>query len=569
MPRAWPAARKFPRKTLGDGVTTARYDPHTFLMWHRKASLRPAQRFGLKAYDSQNHRKTGALVIDLEACDAPLDLIAAFHEKVHWIQYCATSIGCLLTAIRLYQHLWVRLELPEVPARIRAQLFDWRRSGRSIFMIDENNAVIRNHLSENGREFAETWWEYQVAFDLLGGDLGSAELKGHDLPTVLGRVLGFVAHSALGLKAPDTEALFALMAAFGTAQWNNLDTAECGLTTRDLFEAGAVLHELTALAMSRIIGIDDVEILGRLRERETQIGRHPYFEAVRIFCRYAGIDNPQRVVLADPLRRAFHAVVDLALNPPVPPFVSFELLDQVLKRPGGAFSMKQLYPPLRFHTLCGGIKALGKGACPADDAQTAEFERKLCSLTGVIVPPRWSEGPWPGWQAFDLPALEDDQKALERLRLIDYFCAVHKELWQLRRSHAGFSSGYLEAVDLDKDPETSDRLLLERHGAVIQPLHQIGRWLKKGYTMLPTPGLENLQMHLLAKSAFEYLLRDIFGDSGPLSLDGYPPSIRTNQKLQSLLLREYGHWFGDGLEFAAKDKQPRDESDSKAYVKLW
>src|SRR5215469_7973761 len=185
MARAWPAAQKFPRKTLGDGVTTARYDPHTFLMWHRKASLRPAQRFGLKAYYGMNHRKPRAgLVIDLEARDAPLDLVTAFHEKVHWIQYCATSIGCLLTAIRLFQHLWVRLELPEVPARIRAQLFDWRRSGRSIFMIDGNNGVVRDHLPEVGREFAETWWEYQVAFDVLGGDLASTELKGHDLSTV-------------------------------------------------------------------------------------------------------------------------------------------------------------------------------------------------------------------------------------------------------------------------------------------------------------------------------------------------------------------------------------------------
>ena len=188
--RSWPAARKFPRKVLGDGVTTARYDPHTFLMWHRKASLRPAQRFGLKAYESLNHRKPGALVIDMEAGDAPVDLIAAFHEKTHWIQYCATSIGCLLNAVKLYQYLWVRLELPEIPPRVRAQLFDWRRSGRPIFTIDATNGVVLDHLSEDGRAFAETWWEYQVAFSLLSGDLGSTELKGHDLSTALGRVLG-------------------------------------------------------------------------------------------------------------------------------------------------------------------------------------------------------------------------------------------------------------------------------------------------------------------------------------------------------------------------------------------
>ena len=553
---------------LGDGVTTARYDPHTFLMWHRKASLRPAQRFGLKAYESLNHRKPGALVIDMEAGDAPVDLIAAFHEKTHWIQYCATSIGCLLNAVKLYQYLWVRLELPEIPPRVRAQLFDWRRSGRPIFTIDATNGVVLDHLSEDGRAFAETWWEYQVAFSLLSGDLGSTELKGHDLSTALGRVLGFIAHRALGLKATDTEALVALMEAFGTAQWNDLDTAEYGLSTHDLFEAGAVVHELTALAMSRLMGIDDADIIERLRERETQIGPHPYFKAVRVFCRYAGIDDPRRVAVVDPIRRAFHAIVELALNPPVPPFVSFELLDKLRKRPGGVFSLQQLYPPLRFHTLCLGMKALGQGVCPADDAQTAELESKLCSATGVITPPRSFEGPWPGCQAIDLTALEDDEEALRRLRLVDYFCAVHKEFWQLRRSHLGFSTGYLEAVRLDKHPRTSDRLLLERHGAAVQPLVQIGRWLND-YNMLPAPGLERLQIHMLAKSAFEYLLFDIFGDCGPLSLSSYPPFIRRNQSLQSLLVREYAHWFGDGLEFVVRDKEPRREADSKTYVKFW
>lgn len=568
MARTWPAARKFPRKALGDGVTTARYDPHTFLMWHRKASLRPVQRFGLKAYESLNHRKPGVLVIDMEASDAPVDLIAAFHEKTHWIQYCATSIGCLLTAVKLYQHLWVRLELPEVSPRVRAQLFDWRRSGRPIFTIDATNGVVLDHLSKDGRAFAETWWEYQVAFSLLSGDLARAELKGHDLSTALGRVLGFIAGSALGLKAADTETSFALMDAFGTAQWNQLDTAKYGLTTHDLFEAGAVVHELTALAMSRLMGIDDADIIERLREREAQVGPHPYFKAVRFFCQYAGIDDPLRVAVADPLRRAFHAIVDLALNPPVPPFVSFELLDELRKRPGGAFSLKQLYPPLRFHALCLGIKALGQGACPSDDAETAEFESKLCSITGVITPPRSFEGPWAGCQAIDLTVLEDNEEALRRLRLLDYFRAVHRELWQLRQSHVGFSSGYLESVRLDKDPETSDRLLLERHGAVVQPLVQIGRWLK-GYDMLPAPGLERLQIHLLAKSAFEYLLPDIFGDSGPLSLSSYPPFVRRNQSLQSMLLKEYSCWFGDGLEFAAGDKEPRREAGSQTYIKFW
>jgi len=107
------------------------------------------------------------------------------------------------------------------------------------------------------------------------------------------------------------------MEAFGTAQWNNLDTAEYGLSTHDLFEAGAVVHELTALAMSRLMGIDDADIIERLRERETQIGPHPYFKAVRVFCRYAGIDDPRRVAVVDPIRRAFHAILDLALNPVV------------------------------------------------------------------------------------------------------------------------------------------------------------------------------------------------------------------------------------------------------------
>ena len=80
----------------------------------------------------------------------------------------------------------------------------------------------------------------------------------------------------------------------------------------------------------------------------------------------------------------------------------------------------------------------------------------------------------------------------------------------------------------------------------------MGRFGKGRYTLLPAPGLELLQHALLTKSAFEYLLPDIFCGVGPLTLDQFPSAFATNDTVRERLLSEYAAYLGDGsgIEFA-------------------
>lgn len=548
-----PSSRQFFRQPLGDGVTTARYDPHTMLLWHRKGAVRQAERLGIKAYEGLNHRKPW-IHIDLEGADAPVDVIAAFHEQTHWIQFSATSIGALLTTIRLYQHFWLRLELPHVGPAVRDEAVERRRRGQPIFALDDDFGLVRDHLSDDWREMGQTWWEHALAYDFLLGRVGSRELRRHDRGDAIGGVLGFIAHDAVSGTGDERELFLALTNAFGSPEWNMLDTARCELTTEELFEAGAVVNELRTLAAARAAGIRDRTLDQRRRDRIARIPADPYFAAVRVFCRYVGLD-PSVMVDDEDVQRGFLAVLDLALNPPVPPYISRALAERIAEGPpGGALSVKQLYPPLRFLSLCLALQALlqhRQAGFPADDSEAADLEEKLCYVSQLVATSDLPD-PWEHHEPHDFTLLEEDLAAVQTLRLLDYVRTVQKQLWRLRRAHPGFSTDHVDAVVLDEDPDRSKRLLLGHFGGIVQPLIQMGRFGKGRYTLLPAPGLELLQHALLTKSAFEYLLPDIFCGVGPLTLDQFPSAFATNDTVRERLLSEYAAYLGDGsgIEFA-------------------
>lgn len=544
-------ARRFPRDPLGDGVTTARYDPHTLLLWHRQGAMRQAQRLGIKAYEGLNHRKPW-VHIDLDGTDAPVDLIAAFHEQTHWIQFSATSIGALLTTIRLYQHAWVRLELPDVSRSDREAALRRRRAGHPIFGVDATYGLATGDLPDDWQEMGRTWWEHELAYQFLLGRVGSRELQSHDRAEAISNVLGYIAFDAVGGRRDDRALYVALSNAFGTGDWNRLDTVACGLTTEQLFEAGAVVNELRTLAAARAAGVRDRALAERRKDRIASVPTDPYFAAVRVFCQHAGLDA---AVIADDedVQRAFLVVLDLALNPPVPPYVSRAVAERIADGPaGGALSIKQLYPPLRFRSLCLAFQTLrqhGHGGFPSDHDDAGELAQKLCYVTQLVATTSLPE-PWELHESHDLTLLEDDLPALRELRLLDYVRTVQQQLWRLRSAHPGFPTEHADAVMLDDDPERSKRQLLAHYGGIVQPLIQMGRMGKGRYTLLPAPGLEQLQQALIAKSAFEYLLPDIFCGVGALSLGAFPATFASNDGVQERLLAEYARYLGEGAGLA-------------------
>jgi hypothetical protein len=508
--------------------------------------LRRTQIQGITVYEGLNHRKPWKH-FDLAAGHSPVDLIASFHEQAHWIQFCGTSIGALLTAIRLYQHLWVRDYLPYVSPVVRDELFEHRRRGKPIFAVDRDNGLVLDHLSDDGREMAHTWWEYEVAYAFLRGTLGTPELLKHDRADVIGGVLGFIGHVAIGGKLPDDrDLLVALMRAFATPEWNWLDTAKCEVTTEDLLEAGAVVDELATLAAGRAAGINDRALRNRHRKRIEEILTHRYFAAVRIFCRQVGLSDPLVIAEDEDVQRGFLAIVDLALNPPVPPFISRVAAERIASGPPGVISVKQLYPPLRFRSLCLALRALlqrRRADFPADDAETFELEQRLCYVAQLVGPWELPE-PWPAHETRDFTLLEEDQSELATLSLSRYFSTVHQQLWRLRSAHPGFSTRHVDAITLDRDPDRSNQLLLSHYGGIVQPLVQMGRFTKGLYTLLPAPGLERLREVILTRSALEYLLVDIFGNVGPLSLDPFPAALAKSASVREGLLAAYAQQFG-------------------------
>jgi hypothetical protein len=493
-------------------------------------------RFGIPLYRSFNPEKARYnLVVDAVSQPDLGAMVSEFHEMVHWQQFCATSIGALLVSIRARMYDWIG-SWSELPVSAQKKVARWRSSGKRPFPLTASHRAEQAHLPDEMVPFSNIWWEYNWASNLfLNGLFSKEDISGMATGNIIGNVLGDIAIETLDDdKRPEANWLFALRNLYTSSGWDWLtrglakpeNAFDLGwdvvvgylsseLTTRDLLEAGAVLHELRyAMHLDASAAAMTKPRAGRhLRERI----KDPYFKAIRVFSDYLKLEDPGVVATSDPLRLGFLSLLDLSLNPPVPPFLS-------LPEGRDNWPAVQLYPPARFSILCATLGERGADSLPTTLLEVPDFESELCEVTGLAVAGQF-EPPWAGRTPYDLIAVENQGlKATAQLSFLDYWMAVQRRYWELRNQYLGFGIDYLGAVRLDDDPLVGMTKLDILHGAHCLPLLQVGPFLKK-VQILPALGMENLQSHLLSLSVRDSLLDQVFTSAGPVSLRHYPQQI--------------------------------------------
>jgi hypothetical protein len=531
----------FDQEPLGDGRNSAWYDPSRNLIRHSTGRRRSvaSESAGVPLYRTFNPEKSRVgIIIDAQSQQGVSALVSGFHEMVHWQQYCATSIGALLASIRARQYDWIGA-WSEISTASQKKVAKWRAAGHRPFLLTTSLRAEQAHLPDDVVPFSNIWWEYNWTSKLfLEGLFAKDDSGGMETGQIVGNVLGDIASMILDDdKRSDERWLFELRSLYTNNGFDWLmrgqtgpkdlfdfgwdvviGTLSRGLTTRDLFEAGAVLHELRyamyldAAAPAKAMP----KVNTRWRERLSD----PYFKAIRVFSEALRLDDPGLVAALEQMRLGFLSVLDLSLNPPVPPF---------LKAPNDRdnWSAAQLYPPARFSSLCAFLERRGAGFLPSSMQEVSDFESELCEETGLAVAGRL-EPPWLQRTPYDLVSLENQGlEATTKISLLDYWMAVHRRYWQLRNEYIGFGIDYLGAVRLEDDPSVNEVEFAYQHGAHCLPLLQLGPFPKE-IKLLPALGMDYLQLHLLTLSVRDSLLDQVFTSAGPVSLRHYPKQIRDN-----------------------------------------
>lgn len=531
----------FDREPLGDGRNSAWYDPWRNLLHHppRKRRSRAGESARIPLHRTFNPEKSRVgLIIDAQGQQDVSALVSGFHEMVHWQQFCATSIGALLASIRAQQYDWIEA-WPEISTASQKKVAKWRTSGHRPFPLTSSLRAEQAHLPDDVVPFSNIWWEYNWTSKLfLEGLFAKEDSGGMATGQIVGNVLGDIALMILDDdKRSDNRWLFELRDLYTNSGFDCLTRGQTGpknmfdfgwdvvigalsrgLTTRDLFEAGAVLHELRYSMY--LDAAAPAKAKSKINKRWRERLRDPYFKAIRVFSDSLKLDDPGFVAAIEQMRLGFLSVLDLSLNPPVPPFL--KIPDDRDNWPAA-----QLYPPARFSSLCRVLERRGADFLPSAMQEVSDFESELCEETGLAVAGRL-EPPWLHRTPYDLVSLENQGlEAIMKISLLDYWIAVHRRYWELRNEYIGFGIDYLGAVRLEDDPNVNDVKFDYQHGAHCLPLLQVGSFPRE-LQLLPALGMENLQSRLLSLSIRDSLLDQVFTSARPVSLRHYPKQIQEN-----------------------------------------
>lgn len=507
------------RERLCSDVSHASFDPYTFI---------------------ERHRFLGAEEMDrLQSCDrfiyesVRIDC-ALFHERIHWNHLHATTIGAFLSFLRFSQENTAFQWLSHLSAPERAKVMAGRFGANSQPIVGIDQSGSRTPWLVDGSNelnmLRQIWHDHLLVQKMLynssAQDAVSFE-RGEVLGEVIGDVL-LILHERAGSPLTGPEAIEARTFFRPPDSVAFVRTNGERITTRSLMEAHATSSELMNLLRWAL----NSDVSPRL----TKLTFEDVIKDVRLRFSAGDYGTPARAfvyVLRSSLDAwqawapTFHLILDLALNPPLPPLVTKPPNDQA------AWRWADIYPPYRFVRLCNSAAKIGLLKIDASDGETDAFARALCERSGIV---HWLHfGNFNGQARhnydFNQPqSLESLTKS--DLNYFDYLVWTQSKLWQRRRDRA---STFHEPCSWKWGPGGAETAM-----DMVEPER---RWARAPFGVSEkgnfgrTTGDDNLDNWLLYSSILHYVGFDIVAKTGGLELDAYPPNVADSQGIRDFIRR--------------------------------
>lgn len=505
------------RNRLHSDVSSASYDPYTFIEHH------PLQD------DAENTLldNPARLFADTIRVDCTL-----FHEHIHWSQQNATTVGAFLSYLRYSQEntavQWLLALSSDERTRVIAGRFD--ANPQPIVGLDKggNRSPYMVPGSHDLNMLRQIWHDHLLVQTMFYNS-ALQDTANFKRETVLGEVICdtlLILRERSGKPLNGNEAI--QVRAFFTPGDGVVFASVNGerITTCSLMEAHATSSELLNLLhwalgkdLSRVnAGLTFEKVMERVQYRFS-VG--DYGIPARIFARILGCGLNAWLIWAP----TFHLILDLSLNPPLPPLV--------VEAPGDqkAWSWAELYPPLRFVRLCDAVSKMGLLKIDTPDEKVTEFARILCNRAGVF---HWMDfGVFKGRprQDYDFNRKESYEfLSSSNYSYFDYLVWAQNHLWQRRKSRPG-NVHEPNRIKWGKDAfeEALNRIEPER------------RWARAPFVVsdegkfCQSTGDSALDAWLVHSSLAHYVIFDILSKTGKIELSAYPTEISDSEAFKNFI----------------------------------
>jgi hypothetical protein len=352
--------------------------------------------------------------------------LSQVHEIAHWLQFHGTTYGAFLQLLAYSQARNALGRLESMPRRKRASLLERRiRRGHPVIEMEGDDPKFSGDPELD--DLRENWLEHERTLELMIDGL-SPRLR-IDRAALLSFVVGvccvstaaqagrqpYYGHAwARRIFRPGTRGVVTL-----TTGSNKLP-----LTVRNLIEAAATAQELLAIdGLENLKTFDQRQQASmRWRLRQKICAESTYGLAFRYFAE--SLRLRLQSAFRDPALRLFALLVDLAMNPTVPP---------ALIQEDFCCDWFDLHPPARFHRL---VEAAGS----RPDLMTClspktvrHAARDLLRRAGLSALP---ESGGPDWGAMDYEAFRSGASAntalMEHQRYRQW---VQARTWAVRQKY--------------------------------------------------------------------------------------------------------------------------------------
>lgn len=325
-------------------------------------------------------------------------LLTGLHEHTHWFQCHGTTVGAFLSQVRHSQALQTEAFLESLTPSTRDLLSQRRRQGCPMVPFKDNIPEF-DVKNEELYQFQALWYAHLLVERLFD--------EAQKLPHLLSEewewcreAIGCTIAADTGVRESD-----ASPENHPVHQWfgclnahllvpSNLQESQClprslsgneivkrlsggkWLTTRTLMEAAATVAEVAVIAWARAAGMMDEQLSLAWIHRRIMSA---YCDPLLFLGQTVGKDSWQGVSQLIP---TFTAVVDLALNPPLPPYRVQPPADEARWR------WEELYPPRRFIKMLEAWHHLNPQWLDKD-ATTDDirfFQESFCEYFGWISP---------------------------------------------------------------------------------------------------------------------------------------------------------------------------------------
>jgi hypothetical protein len=252
------------------------------------------------------------------------------HEQSHWTRFHGTAIGAALTAISQSFQLAIFDVFPMLDDEEKSTLMKGRRQGEAICSL-HNPKGKHSDLFLN---FRLSWLSARVGYSMLFDSRAVDQVDFVNQAQALGFALvdahlsSYVLFDEIAKQptAPLEEHAF----------WpRSIETRPDGrLTTHQLFECAAVIDEMRAASCYQDSYTEQV-----VQSAFEHLAKSSYGLPLRLFMHITESTCSILSVLT-----ALQAVIDFALNPPLPPLATYDLLESIQD--------EELDPPNRFMFAC-------------------------------------------------------------------------------------------------------------------------------------------------------------------------------------------------------------------------